>query len=114
MASHFKWYPAESEIIVPFNARYSFPSQANKAIKMTPRIPPKNAAEFGPGQPIRLEFPAQVGFYLFLKRCSMFSLAVTHSRFSTRLLPRSKSIWFTCGLQSGFDKNASAIRRWTE
>ena len=59
MASHFKWYPAESEIIVPFNARYSFPSQANKAIKMTPRIPPKNAAEFAPGTVIRLEFPAQ-------------------------------------------------------
>jgi len=59
MASHFKWYPAESEVIVPFNARYSFPSQANKAIKMTPRIPPKNAAEFAPGTVIRLEFPAQ-------------------------------------------------------
>lgn len=59
MASHFKWYPAESEIIVPFNARYSFPSQSNKAIKMTPRIPPKNGAEFSPGTVIRLEFPAQ-------------------------------------------------------
>lgn len=27
MASHFRWYPAESEVVVPFNARYSFPSQ---------------------------------------------------------------------------------------
>ena len=26
---------------------------------MTPRIPPKNAAEFAPGNVIRLEFPAQ-------------------------------------------------------
>lgn len=26
MASHFKWYPAESEVVVPFNARYAFPS----------------------------------------------------------------------------------------
>lgn len=59
MASHFKWYPAESEVVVPFNARYSFPSQANKAIKMTPRIPPKNGGTFGPGNVIRLEFPAQ-------------------------------------------------------
>lgn len=59
MASHFKWYPAESEVVVPFNARYSFPSQANKAMKMTPRIPPKNASEFNPGNVIRLEFPAQ-------------------------------------------------------
>lgn len=59
MASHFKWYPAESEVVVPFNARYSFPSQSNKAIKMTPRIPPKNQGTFSPGNVIRLEFPAQ-------------------------------------------------------
>lgn len=59
MSTHFKWYPAESEVVVPFNARYSFPSQANKAVKMTPRIPPKNASVFAPGNVIRLEFPAQ-------------------------------------------------------
>lgn len=59
MSSHFRWYPAESEVVVPWNARYSFPSQANKAIKMTPRIPPKNASVFSPGNYIRLEFPAQ-------------------------------------------------------
>jgi hypothetical protein len=33
--------------------------QANKAIKMTPRIPPKNQGTFSPGNVIRLEFPAQ-------------------------------------------------------
>jgi len=59
MSSHFRWYPAESEVTVPWNARYSFPSQANKAIKMTPRIPPKNNSTFSPGSVIRLEFPAQ-------------------------------------------------------
>lgn len=59
MSTHFKWYPAESEVVVPWNARYSFPSQANKAVKMTPRIPPKNASVFAPGNVIRLEFPAQ-------------------------------------------------------
>jgi hypothetical protein len=59
MSSHFRWYPSESEVIVPFNARYSFPSQANKAVKMTPRIPPKNGGIFNPGSVIRLEFPAQ-------------------------------------------------------
>lgn len=37
----------------------SYPSQANKAVKMTPRIPPKNGSSFQPGQIIRLEFPAQ-------------------------------------------------------
>ena len=60
MSGHFKWYPSAAEVIVPWNARYSFPSQANKAVKMTPRIPPKNGGTFNPGQVIRLEFPAQV------------------------------------------------------
>jgi hypothetical protein len=59
MSTHFKWYPSSEEVIVPYNARYSFPSQANKAVKMTPRIPPKNGSTFQPGQVIRLEFPAQ-------------------------------------------------------
>jgi len=59
MSSHFKWYPASEEVVVPWNARYSFPSQANKAVKVTPRIPPKNGSIFNPGQVIRLEFPAQ-------------------------------------------------------
>jgi hypothetical protein len=59
MASHFKWYPSDSEVVVPFNARYSFPSQANKAVKMTPRIPPKTGSTFRAGDVIRLEFPAQ-------------------------------------------------------
>lgn len=59
MASHFKWYPSSEEIVVPWNARYSFPSQANKAVKMTPRIPPKAGQTFAPGQIIRIEFPAQ-------------------------------------------------------
>lgn len=59
MSSHFKWYPSSEEVVVPWNARYSFPSQANKAVKITPRIPPKSGASFSPGQVIRLEFPAQ-------------------------------------------------------
>lgn len=59
MSAHFKWYPASEEVVVPWNARYSFPSQANKAVKITPRIPPKNGAVFSPGQVMRLEFPAQ-------------------------------------------------------
>ena len=59
MSSHFKWYPASEEVVVPWNARYSFPSQANKSVKITPRIPPKSGASFAPGQVIRIEFPAQ-------------------------------------------------------
>ena len=59
MASHYKWYPGSEEVVIPWNARYSFPSQANKAIKLTPRIPPKNGSTFASGQVIRVEFPAQ-------------------------------------------------------
>jgi len=59
MSAHFKWYPASEEVVVPWNARYSFPSQSNKAVKITPRIPPKSGSAFAPGQVIRLEFPAQ-------------------------------------------------------
>lgn len=59
MSTHYKWYPGSEEVIVPWNARYAFPSQANKAIKTTPRIPPKNGATFAPGNTIRFELPAQ-------------------------------------------------------
>ena len=59
MSTHFRWYPASEEQVVPWNARYEFPSQANKCVKITPRLPPKNGGEFLPGQVIRLEFPAQ-------------------------------------------------------
>ncbi len=60
MAAHYKWYPTSEETIVPFNAQYTFPSQANKTVKTTPRIPPKSGATFLPGNVIRVEFPAQV------------------------------------------------------
>jgi len=59
MAEHFKYYPSDEEVITPWNARYSYPSQSNKATKLTPRIPPKNGTSFTPGQIMRLEFPAQ-------------------------------------------------------
>lgn len=59
MSSHFKWYPSDDSMTVPWNARYAFPSQSNKAEKLTPRIPPKSGNVFYPGGSIRLEFPAQ-------------------------------------------------------
>jgi len=82
MSSHFRWYPAESEIVVPWNARYSFPSQANKAIKMTPRIPPKNAQQFSPGNVIRLEFPAQ-GYVNPGKTTLEFDVTLTYTPVDT-------------------------------
>ena len=60
MASHFQWYPSSEEVVVPFNARYTFPSQANKAVKVTPRIPPVSGTTFTPGGgPIKITLPAQ-------------------------------------------------------
>lgn len=59
MAEHFKYYPSDTQTVAPWNARYSYPSQANKSTKSTPRIPPKNGSAFEPGQIMRLEFPAQ-------------------------------------------------------
>jgi hypothetical protein len=60
MASHFQWYPASEEVVVPFNARYSFPTQANKAVKVTPRVPPVSGTTFTPTSgPIRITLPAQ-------------------------------------------------------
>lgn len=59
MASHYKWYDGSMPETVPWFAKYSYPSMANKANKLTPRIPPKNGSVFLPGNPIRVEFPAQ-------------------------------------------------------
>lgn len=62
MATHFQWYPSTEEVVVPFNARYAFPSQANKSVKVTPRIPPTAGpgTTFSPGNStIRINLPAQ-------------------------------------------------------
>jgi len=59
MASHFRWYGTDSDVTIPFNARYSYPSQSNKTTITVPRITPKNQAVFSPGNPIRIEIPAQ-------------------------------------------------------
>lgn len=58
MATHFKWYPSSEETIVPWFARYPFPSQSNRCYKTTPRIPPKSGGTFNPSSTIRVEFPA--------------------------------------------------------
>lgn len=44
---------------MPWNAQYTFPTQANMSVKITPRIPPKSGQTFLPGSVIRVEFPAQ-------------------------------------------------------
>lgn len=41
MASHFKWYPSSSEVTVPWNARYSFPSQVSIKVFYCCKISPQ-------------------------------------------------------------------------
>lgn len=83
MSAHYKWYPSSEEVVVPFNATYSFPSQANKSVKITPRIPPKNGATFLPGNTIRLEFPAQ-GYVNPANTCIEFDVTLaTYATAST-------------------------------
>lgn len=96
MSNHFKWYPAEAEVVVPWNARYSFPSQANKAIKMTPRIPPKNAQTFTSGNIIRLEFPAQ-GYINPGKTTLEFDVTLNYTPVDTDLS--------ACRFQNNVDSN---------
>lgn len=98
MASHYKWYPASEEIVVPWNARYAFPSQANKAVKMTPRIPPKSGQVFAPGNIIRIEFPAQ-GYVNPLNTTLEFDVAIIQptaaadTRYSLRFQNNIQSIF---------------------
>lgn len=58
MATHFKWYGSNTQTVVPMNAVYTYPSQANKTVKSTPRLPPKNGDRFTAGRDIRIELPA--------------------------------------------------------
>lgn len=97
MATHFKWYPSSEEVIVPFNARYSFPSQANKAQKSVPRIPPKSGSNFLPGNVIRVEFPAQ-GYVNPLNTTLEFDVALSGSSVA------SDSVRFQNGIQSIFQR----------
>ena len=60
MASHYRLYDGMGEVI-PFNARYSYPTQANRAWKSLIKIPAKNGSVFKSNQnpTIRIELPAQ-------------------------------------------------------
>lgn len=57
MASTFKFHSQVNET-VPWQAQYTFPTQATKVNKQIVKLPPKNGATFSPGNIIRIEFPA--------------------------------------------------------
>lgn len=64
MSSHFLFHSEASET-VPFNARYSYPSQASRVTKSVVKIPPRTGVtmnKLGPsskGRTIQITFPAQ-------------------------------------------------------
>lgn len=57
MSSTFKYHSQVNEV-VPWQATYTFPTQATKVNKQTVKLVPKNGSTFTAGQIIRIEFPA--------------------------------------------------------
>lgn len=100
MSSHFKFYPGSEEVVIPWNARYSFPSQANKSIKITPRIPPKNGATFTPGETIRFEFPAQ-GYVNTAATTLAFDFDLTGHGEAAK---NDAGVWIQNNVQSAFSR----------
>lgn len=57
MSSSFKFHSDINEV-VPWQAQYTFPTQATKINKQVVKLPPKNGGTFTPGSTIRIDFPA--------------------------------------------------------
>lgn len=101
MSSHYRLYDGMGEVI-PFNARYSYPTQANRAWQSVVKIPAKNGFKFPSSQnpTIRIELPAQA--YLntaesFLTFDLEFKLATDGT---PAQVPLSKSVRLQNGAQS--------------
>lgn len=57
MASTFKFHSQVNET-VPWQAQYTFPTQATRVSKQIVKLPPKNGSTFAGGNIVRIEFPA--------------------------------------------------------
>ena len=57
MSSTFKYHSQVDEV-VPWQATYTFPTQATKVSKQTVKLVPKNGATFSASNIVRIEFPA--------------------------------------------------------
>jgi len=123
MAAHYKWYPSSEETVVPFNAQYSFPSQANKCVKTTPRIPPKSGSNFLPGNVIRVEFPAQ-GYVNALNTTLEFDVTLSKpgatdvARFQNNIqsiFQRARVLYGSTPLEDipGYNIVVRALTEWT-
>lgn len=77
MASTFKFHSQINEV-VPWQAQYTFPTQSTKVNKQIVKLPPKNGAEFKPGNIIRIEFPAD-NYLNTLNSVLSFDLKLTNA-----------------------------------
>lgn len=87
MSSHFLFHSTATET-VPFNARYSFPTQASRVIQSQVKIPPRTGTQMGnistpltassKGRTIQITFPAQ-GYLNPLESYLRFDLGLTSS-----------------------------------
>jgi hypothetical protein len=77
MSSTFKYHSSVDEVI-PWQARYTFPTQATKCNKQTVKLVPKNGSTFNPGDLIRIEFPSD-NYLNVLNSCLQFDLRTSIS-----------------------------------
>ncbi len=75
MSSTFKFHSQLSET-VPWQAQYTFPTQATRVNKYTVKLPPKNGQKFLPGNIVRIEFPAD-NYLNTLNSVLQFDFALT-------------------------------------
>ena len=93
MASNLRIYPDAEDVVIPWNADYEFPSVANKAIKISPRLPASTGSSpVLPGQTVSFTFPAQgyldgkkttVSFDLYLKGYDTYNFGGTGTKPNT-------------------------------
>ena len=85
MASTFKFHSQVNET-VPWQAQYTFPTQATRVNKQIVKLPPKNGSQFTAGNIIRIEFPAD-NYLNVLNSVLAFDMTPTFA-VSTLNLPR--------------------------
>lgn len=82
--------------ILPWQANYTFPSQATKINKQTVQIQPKGGQTYTPGQTIRIEFPSD-GYMNMLNSVLLFDVDV----FSKTLNSYATTLTVTTEYDSG-------------
>ncbi len=75
MSSTFKYHSNVDEV-VPWQATYTFPSQATKVNKQTVKLVPKNGSTFSANNIVRIEFPAD-NYLNVLNSCLQFDVQTT-------------------------------------